>query len=33
MSTTERASTPIGLGVEFGKGAVSFIGDDQKYIQ
>jgi len=32
MSTTERASTPIGLGLNFGKGAVSFIGDDRKYI-
>jgi hypothetical protein len=33
MSATERASTPIGLGLDFGKGAVSFIGDDRKYIQ
>ena len=32
MSTTERASTPI-AGFNFGKGAVSFIGDDRKYIQ
>ena len=33
MSAAERTSTPIGLGLNFGKGAVSFIGDDRTYIQ
>jgi hypothetical protein len=32
MSTTAMASTPIGLGVNFGHGAVSFIGDDRRTV-